>query len=254
MKNRLLIAMLLLVACSVAQVETGSISGTVKDSSGAVVANASVTATNVGTGSARMVQTNQMGQYTITGLAPGTYEVSVKSGSFAPYKSRVEVAVGGRITVDPNLAISSATTLEVVGEAATSVNTQTQELSQVVTQRQLAQLPSLTRNAYDFVALSGNVSSADSTTGGGKLGSGQNTTDRGVGFAINGQRASGTEILLDGVENVDFFLTLVGQQVPQDAVQEFRVLTNNFDAQYGRASGGVVNLTTKSGTNSFHGS
>src|SRR5436853_4467497 len=79
-------------------------------------------------------------------------------------------------------------------------------------------------------------------------------TDRGVGYSINGQRSSATEILLDGVENGDLFATGAAQIVPQDAVQEYRILTSNFDAQYGRASGGVVNLTTKSGGNSFHGS
>ena len=85
-------------------------------------------------------------------------------------------------------------------------------------------------------------------------GGGQNSTDRGVGFYINGQRSSGTEILLDGVENINTFDTSVALEVPQDAVNEFRVVTNNYDAQYGRASGGVVNVTTKSGTNQLHGS
>ena len=85
-------------------------------------------------------------------------------------------------------------------------------------------------------------------------GGGQNNTDRGVGFFINGQRSSGTEILMDGVENTNLFDTSIALEIPQDAIQEFRVVTNNFDAQYGRASGGVVNVSTKSGTNNLHGS
>jgi hypothetical protein len=109
----------------------------------------------------------------------------------------------------------------------------------------------LTRNAYDFVAISGNVSAGDSTTPNAM--GGQNLTGRGTGFSINGQRMSGTEILLDGQENVDVFGANIGQQIPIDTVQEYRVITNNFEAEYGRASGGVVNLTTKAGTNSFHG-
>src|SRR5690349_19489943 len=113
----------------------------------------------------------------------------------------------------------------------------------------MEQLPSLTRNPYDFVQVSGNVSGGDRTASGFD----QNTTNRGVGVAINGQRTSGTEVLLDGVENVFLFTAQVGLQVPLDSVQEFRVITSDFDAQYGRASGGVVNVTTKSGTNSFHG-
>ena len=81
----------------------------------------------------------------------------------------------------------------------------------------------------------------------------QNSTTRGVGFNINGQRSTGTEILLDGVENISVFGDGIGTAIPLDAVQEYRVSTSNFEAQFGRASGGVVNVSTKSGTNSFHG-
>ena len=95
------------------------------------------------------------------------------------------------------------------------------------------------------------VSSGDNTSSSG--GSGQNLTNRGVGYAINGQRESGTEILLDGVENIAVFSEGVGEDVPVDAVQEYSVITNNYSAEFGRASGGVVNVTTKAGTNKFHG-
>jgi hypothetical protein len=234
-----------------AQVDTGTVSGTVTDASGAVVPNATVTATSLGTQNARKVQTNASGQYNIAGLASGAYELSVTSANFAPYKSHVVVTVGGRLSADITLQVASQTTVvEVLGEGGTQVNTQSQELSQIITPVQVAQLPSLTRNPYDFVATAGNISNGDRTSSG----QDQNTTGRGVGYAINGQRTSGTEVLLDGVENVDLFTALYGQTIPVDAVQEFRVITSNFDAQYGRASGGVVNLTTKSGTNSFHGS
>ncbi len=105
----------------------------------------------------------------------------------------------------------------------------------------MEELPtSPTRNPYALVATSGNVTE-------------DSNGDRGAGFAINGQRSASTSILLDGAENVDTFTATVGQTVPLDSVQEFSVLTNNFGAEYGRASGGVVNLVTKSGTNNFHG-
>lgn len=240
-----------------AQVESGTINGTVKDSTGASVPNAAVTIRNIGTQTARTVQTSESGQYTVFGLAPGRYEVSVTSGNFAPYKSQVDVTVGGRLTVDPVLTVANAaTTVEVVAEGGAQVNTQSQELSQVVSPREVAQLPSLTRNPYDFVQIAGNISGGDRSASGDlqKGNGGQNLTDRGVGYNINGQRAAGTEILLDGVENSDLFTSLVGQNVPIDSVQEFRVITNNFDAQYGRASGGVINVTTKTGTNGLHGS
>lgn len=184
------------------------------------------------------------------GLAPGQYEVSVPPTSgFGAFKARFEATVGGRQTVDMRLTANSSTSVEVQAETGVQVNSQTQELSQVVTAQQVSQLPSLTRNPYDFVALSGNVSSGDRTAGGGD----QNVANRGVGFTINGQRSTGTEILLDGVENIAVFDDSVGIKVPIDAVHEFRVITTNYEPQYGRASGGIVSVATKSGANSFHG-
>ena len=247
-----LMAVLMLPVALVGQVESGSIVGTVKDATGAVIAGATITVRNVSTGAQRTAQSGGVGQYNITGLPVGTYEIIVTSGNFAAYKTNAEVTVGGVATADAQLATGQAsTTVEVVaGAGGTEVNTQTQELSQLVNTQQMSELPSLTRNPYDFVAISGNVSSGDRTATGGD----QNTTGRGVGYAINGQRTSGTEVLLDGVENMDLFTATTGEQVPLDSVQEYRVVTNNFDAQYGRAAGGVVNVTTKSGTNNFHGS
>jgi hypothetical protein len=184
----------------------------------------------------------------------GTYEVTISSGNFAAYKTDAEVTVGGFAPVNAQLGTArAATTVEVIaGAGGTEVNTQTQELSQLVNSDQMAQLPSLTRNPYDFVAIAGNVSSGDSTTPN-TMGS-QNLTGRGVGYAINGQRMSGTGILMDGAENADIFNANVGQQIPVDSVEEYRVITNNSDTLYGRSAGGVVNLVTKSGTNAFHGS
>lgn len=254
-----LFAVLFVTLLSVAQVNLGVISGTVRDKAGSVVAGATVTAKNLDTTFERTVQTNAIGSYIMPAMPLGTYEVTVTSQDFSTYKQRTQVTVGGQTTVDATLGIAAAsTTVEVSAQAAgVEVNTQTQEQSQIVSEEQIAQLPSLTRNPYDFIALSGNVSGGDrssqaanSQTSGG----GQNSTDRGVGFNINGQRASGTEILLDGMENTNLFDTSIALEIPQDAVQEFRVVTNNFDAQYGRASGGVVNVSTKSGTNIFHGS
>ncbi len=209
------------------QAEAGTVSGTVKDATGAVVAGAMVTAKNLATSAERTVQSGENGQYGIPGLTPGIYEVTVSNAGFAAFKGRVEVTVGGRATLDAQLSVSNqVTTVEVIAEGGTAINTQTQELSQVVSSEQISQLPSLTRNPYDFVAIAGNVSSGDRTAQGGD----QSTTGRGVNFAINGQRESGTEVLLDGVENIDLFDATYGEQIPIDSVQEFRVLTSNFDA------------------------
>jgi hypothetical protein len=250
------------VGCVVAsaQLEAGQISGTVLDQSDAVVPGATISIRNADTNSVRTVVSSATGAYLVPGLAPATYEVTVTAGAFKTYTAKVEVTVGGHVTLDAKLSVSATTTeVEVVGEGGAQVNTQTQEMSQVVDTNQIANLPSLTRNPYDFVALAGNVSGGDNSTNSGATaidatGSGQNQTDRGVGYAINGQRQSGTEILLDGVENVSIFGAGIGEDIPLDATQEFSVITSNYSAQYGRASGGVINVTTKQGTNSFHGS
>ena len=252
----LLFGMLLITAAAFAQVETGEIAGTVTDESGAVVPNAPVTIKNVATNVQRTTQTSPTGSFVVPGLAPGTYQVTVSAANFKPFNSNVEVTVGGHATVDAKLSVNAAVTqVEVMAEGGAQVNTQTQEISQVIDSQQVMELPSLTRNPYDFVAISGNISNGDAgASGSSSMGSNsQNSTTRGVGFNINGQRSTGTEILLDGVENISVFGDSIGTFVPLDSMQEYRVSTSNFEAQFGRASGGVVNVTTKSGTNSFHG-
>jgi hypothetical protein len=238
----LVFAVLALSLSLIAQTETGQISGTVTDPSGAIVPNAKVTVTNVGTGQARTANSSSSGQYAFTNLQPGSYSVKVAATGFADFQQRVDVVVGSRSTVDPHLSVNtSGTVVEVMETAGAQVDTQTQTLGQTVTPQQMTELPSLTRNPYDFVVTAGNVSEGDN--GG-----------RGVGVSINGQRSASTNILLDGAENVDLFTAQVGQQVPIDSVQEYKILTSDFTAEYGRASGGVVNVSTKSGTNAFHGS
>jgi hypothetical protein len=252
----MIVLQLVAVGISPAQVSTGQITGTVTDPSGAVIPDATVVIKNVGTNATRTEKTSSNGTYTVTGLEPATYSVTVTTSSFTPYAAKVEVTVGGHVTLDAKLSVSASTTeVEVVAEGGAQVNTQTQELSQVVDQQQVSQLPSLTRNPYDFVALSGNISNGDSSSSGNAQmgGNSQNATTRGVNFNINGQRSTGTEILLDGVENISVFGDSVGIVVPIDAVKEFRVTTSNFEPQFGRASGGIVNVTTRTGSNAFHG-
>jgi len=253
-----LIALSVTSEFALGQADLGTIAGVVKDATGAVVAGAKIVVTETSTNTERSTMSSNLGEYRVPNLRPGTYQIVVSKSGFQTYKAAVEVAVGGHSTLDAQLVVGSGNTVvEVVAGAATEVNTQTQELSQLIDTQQLAQLPSLTRNPYDFVAISGNVSNGDTTSNGGLTasgGGGQEITGRGVGYAINGQRESGTEVLLDGVENVSVFSAVVGEYVPLDAVQEYSVVTNNFSAEYGRASGGVVNVTTKPGTNGWHGS
>lgn len=252
------LGLLLITIPAFGQGEAGEISGTVKDATGAVIAGVTVTAKSIANGVQRTATTGTLGQYSIPSLTPGSYQVTVKGDKFQTYRTTTEVAVGGIATVDAQLTIGpSSVVVDVVGESSTQVNTETQELSQLINTQQVAQLPSLTRNIYDFVGLSGNVSNGDNTTNEGASvasNAGQSVGNRGVGYSINGQREAGTEILLDGAENTQIFSATVGEQVPVDAVQEYSVVTSNFSAEYGRASGGVVNVTTKSGSNNFHGS
>ena len=241
-----LLAMLgvLLLASSwlVGQAETGVITGVVTDTSGAVVPGATVTVVSTTTGLTRTVTTAPAGEYAITNLPPATYTLTIEHAGFQKYSRQVQIAVGARADVSAQLNVTGAsTTVEVTASNETAaVNTESQTLSQVVTAQQITDLPTLTRNPYDLVATSGNVTEDTQSA-------------RGAGVSINGQRSADTDILLDGGENVDLFTATVGQSVPLDSVQEFRVSTSNFTAEYGRAGGGVINVATKSGTNQFHG-
>ena len=231
------------LASAFAQTETGQITVKAVDEKGAVVAGATVSVKSAGTGAERTTTTNEEGTATITNLQSGIYDITVTGSGFAPNKQQIQVTVGARLSIDFSLsATAKGETITVVaGEAGAEINTQTQELSDVISTKQITDLPTLTRNPYDLVGISGNVSPAD-------------PSGRGSGYAINGQRAASTNILLDGGENVDTFTAVVGQSIPLDAVQEFRVITSNFSAEYGRASGGIVNVATKAGSNAFHGS
>ena len=227
------------------QAETGQIVGTVTDPTGAVVPKAKVTITNLGTAAERTATTDDSGGFVVTNLLPAIYKITVEASGFAKTERTVQVTVGSRIGLDIALAVGTATqVVEVVGAAGVAINTETQTLGIVIDSKRIVDLPTLTRNPYDLIGTAGNVSSAQDA----------GLQKRGAGYNVNGLRAAGTNVLLDGAANNDEFIAAVGQQIPLDAVQEFSVLTNNFTAEYGRASAGVVNVATKAGTNSFHGS
>ncbi len=237
---RILVALLGISCLIWAQAETGQITGTVTDPTGAIVPGALVRIVNAQNGAERTTTASGSGDFAVTNLLPAQYTVTVSAPGFSTYQQNVTLTVGAKLGVDVKMQIGQTGTTVQVSETAVQVNTETQTLSTVVSQQQLTQLPTLTRNPYALVATAGNV--ADQNMG------------RGVGFAINGQRAESTDVLLDGAANNDEFSASVGQAVPLDSVQEFSVLTNDFTAEYGRAGAGVVNVVTKSGTNEFHGS
>jgi outer membrane receptor protein involved in Fe transport len=231
-----------LAAPSLAQTETGRITGTITDQSGAVVPGVTVTAKSTGTGASRTVVTDEAGHYVFANLTPGAYEISAELQGFQPAQSKVTLTVGGVANVDLRLGVAGTTEAVTVVAETPPINTVNAEIATSVSERQIRELPTITRNVYDLVSIAGNVS-AEPT----------DAQSRGTGFTINGQRSAGTNILLDGSANNDEFSATVGQAVPLDSVQEFSVITSNFSAQYGRASGGIVNVATKAGTNAFRG-
>jgi outer membrane receptor protein involved in Fe transport len=230
-----------------AQTETAQISGSVVDQTDSLITNAAVTAQSLATGSLRKTRTNDRGVYTLMNLPPGFYRLVVEAEGFSPATRTLELQVGAQIALDFSLPLSNTGTTVTVSSLTSAVpNTETPTLGTWINSREVTELPTITRNPYDLAVTAGNVSESDPSVGAGN--------PRGVGIAINGLRSPSTNVMLDGGNNNDEFNAVVGQQVPLDSVQEFSVLTNNFTARYGRASGGVVNVVTKSGGNSFHGS
>jgi outer membrane receptor protein involved in Fe transport len=226
-----------------AQTETGQISGTVLDQQGNGVPKAKITIRNTGTGAIRETTSDEHGAFIVTNLLPARYSVLAEAAGFTKLDQQVDLPPGGRVTLDMKLQVGQVSETVEVSATSVSVNTENQTVSQLITAKDIVDLPLLTRNPYDLVGGVANVSSAADA----------GLTARGAGYNINGLRAAGTNILLDGAANNDEFTASVGQTVPLDSVQEINVLTNNFTAEYGRASAGVVNVTTKSGTNALHG-
>ena len=255
-KNMLMAAGLVLFALSsvaFAQTETGQITGRVSDPNGAVVPGATVNVKSVDTGAERTATTDEEGVYTITNLQPGLYDVTVQAANFAQSTQRAQVTVGSRLTLETPLSLTAITneTIDVVANAGVEVNTQNQELSTVVSGTQIRELPTVTRNPYNLVQLSGNAVSDDPSTS--QNDTAGTSTYRGAGVSLNGQRAASTNILLDGADNNNSYTATIGQSTPLDSVQEFRVISSNFSAEYGRASGGIVNVATRAGSNDFNG-
>jgi hypothetical protein len=238
-----LIICFVLLGTTFAQTQNGTINGRVLDSSGAVVPDATVTLVNAETQTQAKVQSSGEGNFTFAGVAPGRYKLTIEKSGFGKTEENVQVAVAQRLTRDVTLkAGGESTTVEVTSDAA-AINTSTAEVSTTVTSQQLQSLPLLTKNPYALIGLAAGAVDTASMTG----------DARGTGFAVNGQRTSSVNYMLDGVENNETFAVGPAALVPNDSVQEFKVQANNMTAEFGR-NAVVTNVVTKSGTNSFHGS
>ncbi|HEX4543544.1 MAG TPA: carboxypeptidase regulatory-like domain-containing protein, partial [Candidatus Acidoferrum sp.] len=229
-----------------AQVNTATLSGTVVDPQGLGVKGAKVTVTNAGTGATRSSVTDDGGRYTLVGLPPGHYKMTVDSGaSFGAYENAsVVLTVGESATLDPHLELKSVTqTLTVSAETAPIETTKT-EVSQTIEQRLIDNLPINGRNYINFTLTNSQTTRDVSPT----IGPAPNS-----GLSIGGARARGTMVSVDGADAVDNSINGIRSTISQEGVQEFQLILSNYNAEYGRATGGVVNIVTKSGGNEFHG-
>jgi hypothetical protein len=240
---------LVLPAASAAQVTTGSIFGSVRDASGGVVPGAEVVATNLGTNVARSATTDTEGRFSLELLPLGSYRLEAKLTGFKTYvQTGIAVEVGRNARVDPTLEPGALTEVVETRADAPLVETATAGLGRVVTQDEVLNLPLVNRNVYALLSLTAGVDRAET---GQTFGYPSQTT------IINGSPDAGAGAVnyyLDGGSNVGG-LRNTGNLVPNpDAVQEFRVVTNSYSAEYGRFGGGAVDVITKSGTNRYQGS
>jgi hypothetical protein len=223
--------------------QTGSITGQVLDPGGAVIPNATVTATSGSTGVSQTATTTSSGLYNFAALPPAVYTVSATATGFATVtKDNVTLNIAATLPLNFNLAVGSAsTTVNVAGVTAAPIETQSYQLSNVIDAKQITNLPLVLRDPYQLVLLSSGAVTATNNDG---------------GFAINGQRDRNNNFLLDGADNNDTSVPgIPGGLVSAnpDSAQEFRVITNNFDAEFGRNTGAIVDVVTRGGTNRFHG-
>ena len=255
----LILLSLMAVTPSMAQQITGSIVGTVNDQQGAVVSRATIKATNGATGFSRTTTANGYGEYSIDYLPVGTYTLEVSAEGFKKFiQQNVVLSVDQTLTIPIALAIGTETQTITVTEAPPVVNTTSAELGRTILPDEIIGLPLVNRNAYAELSLTPGVQSNSASAQSNPSGTpnfviGNPSTQ----VVVNGGIDGGTPLVayyLDGGINMTG-LRNYGNPLPNpDALQEFRVETNNFAAQYGRMSGAVVTAVTRSGTNRWHGS
>ena len=238
---------------ALAQVTTGAVLGTVQDSTGAVLPGVEVTATNLDTGITRTAIASDEGTYRLTNLSLGNYEVSASLPGFSTeVRSGIELTIGRRAVVDFTLSVGEISERVTVTGEAPLVETTSGSLGDLVDRRTVLALPLNGRDMTDLLTLqagTANVSTANS-----------NNASRGYSqkVSISGSRPNDVGVLLDGTEvkGLDQSVPsgVSGNFIGAEAIQEFKIERNSYTAQYGGASGGIINVVTKAGTNVFHGS
>jgi Carboxypeptidase regulatory-like domain len=250
--SRLLLGTLLvLMFCAAGWAQTtGSITGTVKDPSGAAIAGATVVVASPERGITREMATNSTGDYNQSGLPAGNYDVTVTASGFKKYQARgVKLDVAEKARVDVSMQVGTAATEVLVeGTAVAQVETQSSDLSGTVTGKQITQLELNNRNYTSLVTLVPGVSSAPGAPDEAAVGISN------IYYSINGGRTEYNNWELDGGDNMDNGSNNTLNVYPSlDAIAEFKVLTSNYGAQYGRNGSGTIEVETKSGTKAFHG-
>ena len=232
-----------------AQSGRGTLTGTVTDANGAALQGASLNLSEANTGSRYNAVSGPEGLFTFPELPPGTYSLAVAAPGFQSYtQNGITVSVGSTATVKPVLKVGGTAESVTVTSDASQLQTESSDIGTTVSTELISDLPlqfnGTVRNPLQFVQLTPGFSGVDTNS----------PTQQG-GFKLNGGQQSGVDIFVDGatIELASANLQM-NYGVSVEAVQEFKVMTNTFDAQYGRMSGGLVNLVTKSGTNSLHGS
>jgi len=252
-------ALLLSLSASARAAVGGSISGTVKDATGGVIPKATVTATNIETGVEQAALSNDAGAYSFPTLLVGHYNLDVTAAGFRPYR-RVSIAVdvNSALIVDAVLEVGATQETVTVQESAIQVDTASTQLGDVITSANVAALPLNGRSYTDLLALQPGVTPVTTINSNTVVGLGQTvfspSGDLNAGaISINGQREAANGYLVNGADAEETG-SLAAAIIPNlDSISEFRILSDNFDSEYGRYTGGQINVITKSGTNEFHG-
>ncbi len=241
----MLFLLLVFEVTGLAQITTGTILGVVTDQSGGVVPGASVTATNLETGFKRNILTDDVGNYVLSNMPIGSYELKIEMAGFkVAIQSPLKLIVDQKLRADVALVVGAEGEVVEVAGTSTLLQTDQPDINQIVQEKEIKALPLNGRDFFSLLLLSNGLQDTSNDVGGA-------TTN--VTFSVNGMRPETNSVTLDGMEVSSVRESDVDMRPNLDSISEFKVLTSAFSAEYGHTAGGVISIQTKSGTNNFHG-